>query len=146
VIEQTPAPAQYDLVVSNPPYIPRQEWEALSPSVRVWEDPRALVGERDVGSYGPGLAFYKRIADLLPLILVHQQHQHQHRQHEDAVSSRGLLEGIPRVAVEVGVEQAGDVQAILRSSGVISRTAVWEDQYGRERLVVGWGAVHGDPT
>ncbi|KAN0064453.1 hypothetical protein ACQY0O_002078 [Thecaphora frezii] len=37
----------FDLVVCNPPYIPRSEWEKLEPSVKLWEDPRALIGERN---------------------------------------------------------------------------------------------------
>jgi tRNA1(Val) A37 N6-methylase TrmN6 len=33
----------FDIVVANPPYISRQEFEELDPSVRDWEDTLALV-------------------------------------------------------------------------------------------------------
>jgi release factor glutamine methyltransferase len=35
----------WDLVVSNPPYIPPDEWESLQPEIRDWEPRDALVGE-----------------------------------------------------------------------------------------------------
>jgi release factor glutamine methyltransferase len=35
----------WDLVVSNPPYIPADEWESLQPEIRDWEPRDALVGE-----------------------------------------------------------------------------------------------------
>jgi release factor glutamine methyltransferase len=35
----------WDLVVSNPPYVPAGEWESLQPEIRDWEPRAALVGE-----------------------------------------------------------------------------------------------------
>ncbi len=35
----------WDLVVSNPPYVPLDEWESLQPEIRDWEPRGALVGE-----------------------------------------------------------------------------------------------------
>ena len=35
----------WDLVVSNPPYVPADEWESLQPEIRDWEPRNALVGE-----------------------------------------------------------------------------------------------------
>jgi release factor glutamine methyltransferase len=35
----------WDLVVSNPPYIPADEWDSLQPEIRDWEPRAALVGE-----------------------------------------------------------------------------------------------------
>jgi release factor glutamine methyltransferase len=52
----SPLPDSYDLVVSNPPYLSAQEWMALEPEVREWEDQKALVAERDE------LAFYETLA------------------------------------------------------------------------------------
>lgn len=65
----------FDLVVSNPPYIPRREWDALSKEVKEHEDPSALIGERNppAGESDTrqayldrqGLAFHQRLAELL---------------------------------------------------------------------------------
>ena len=131
---------QVDMVVSNPPYIPRRAWAGLPTSVKGYEDPRALIGdpedvpssaeEKGAGGGGRGLAFYRRIAEILPLVL----------SPEEELRARGW-EGMPRVAVEVGKCQAAEVADILRSGagGMVRETGVWEDQYGQQRMVVGWG-------
>ena len=113
-----------DLIVSNPPYIPLAEYRELPSSVRDWEDPAALLGDLPGGENG--LRFYERIAELLPTLM----------------SSRKDLEingwgGIPRVAVEIGSSQGMDVMSILRAGGM-GHTEVWQDQYDKDRMVVGW--------
>lgn len=134
-----------DLVVSNPPYIARTEWEELPPSVKDYEDPRALIGERvlstpispasppaqitesTMNTHGKGLVFYERIAEILPDVLSPVQD----------LQRRGWNSGTtPRVAVEIGHEQGEDVKAIFGSVGM--RCEVWQDQYERDRMVVGW--------
>jgi len=35
----------WDLVVSNPPYVPADEWDSLQPEIRDWEPRDALVGQ-----------------------------------------------------------------------------------------------------
>ncbi|MEM6743290.1 MAG: peptide chain release factor N(5)-glutamine methyltransferase [Pseudomonadota bacterium] len=47
---------RFDLVVSNPPYIPDAEFDALAPEVRLWEPTGALAPG------GDGLAAYRAIA------------------------------------------------------------------------------------
>ncbi|MGY4688404.1 peptide chain release factor N(5)-glutamine methyltransferase [Salibacterium sp. K-3] len=54
---------KYDVIVSNPPYIPRGEWQALDPLVRDHEPEQALVGAED------GLACYRNMAVHLPALL-----------------------------------------------------------------------------
>jgi methylase of polypeptide subunit release factors len=80
----------FDMVVSNPPYILRGEWERLDKEVKEWEDPIALIGE-DVSDGGrggrsrdaminnknddededvvKGTVFYKRIVELAKTVL-----------------------------------------------------------------------------
>jgi release factor glutamine methyltransferase len=50
-----PCRARFDLIVSNPPYIPSADIDALEPEVRDFEPRRALDGGHD------GLAAYRRI-------------------------------------------------------------------------------------
>ncbi|WVQ79091.1 hypothetical protein IAT38_001185 [Cryptococcus sp. DSM 104549] len=114
------------LLVSNPPYIPWREYEQLPASVRDFESPSALLGDGP-DKTGDGLKFYDRIGALLKDLLLE----------EERMEAAGWKE-IPRVAVEVGQGQAKAVSEIIRGSGVIGRTEVWEDQYGVERMVVGW--------
>lgn len=51
-----PAGARYQLVISNPPYIPSDEVEQLAPEVRDFEPRHALDGGQD------GLDYYRRFA------------------------------------------------------------------------------------
>jgi HemK-like putative methylase len=98
----------FDVVVSNPPYIPLVDWKALDRSVKDWESPLALVGGHD------GLSFYRRIAELLP----------------------ALLKPEGTVAVEVGQGQASQVAEILHATRKDLNTEIWNDQYGTKRTVV----------
>ena len=54
---------RFDLVFSNPPYIPTAEIESLAPEVRDYEPRAALDGGLD------GLGAYRALSGLLPLIL-----------------------------------------------------------------------------
>ncbi|WVR03799.1 hypothetical protein IAU60_000794 [Kwoniella sp. DSM 27419] len=122
-----PESRKVGLVVSNPPYIPYREWKALSPSVRGYESPSALLGDGEVD--GKGLTFYERIAAILPELLVDQ-----------ADLEEAGWTGVPRVALEVGMGQAQDVVDILKRGGLVNRAEVWKDQWDVDRFVVGWVA------
>lgn len=54
----------YDVIVSNPPYIPKEDMELLMPDVRDYEPTMALTDG------GDGLLFYKRLAELSHTCLV----------------------------------------------------------------------------
>ena len=54
---------QFDLIVSNPPYIKISEYRELEPEVREWEPREALTDEYD------GLKFYKLYSELFREIL-----------------------------------------------------------------------------
>ncbi len=51
---------QYDLLVSNPPYIPKDEWEQLQTEVRDFEPSSALTDGKD------GFKFYHRMTEIIP--------------------------------------------------------------------------------
>ncbi|MCX7890218.1 MAG: peptide chain release factor N(5)-glutamine methyltransferase [Rhodobacteraceae bacterium] len=97
----------FDLVVTNPPYIPEAELEGLQPEVRDWEPRGALTPG------GDGLGAYRAIA---------------------AGAARHLQPG-GRLLAEIGPTQAGAVAALFRAGG-LDVTAVLPDLDGRDRVVV----------
>jgi release factor glutamine methyltransferase len=138
----------FDLVVSNPPYIPASDYDGLAASVREWEDRRALIGEaRPSPSDGAatdlaepragapdsqgssedndGLIFYRKITSILDELLS-----------ADAGKSVEGHPSAPVVAFEVGQGQADAVQALLASRGY--RAEAVDDQWGIQRLVLGY--------
>ncbi|WVF65797.1 hypothetical protein IAT40_000534 [Kwoniella sp. CBS 6097] len=137
---ESSAKRKVGLVVSNPPYIPYEEWKSLPASVREYESPSALLGDGDITKgngrlnlsrsvQGKGLKYYERIAEILPDLLIDQE----------MLEKDGWV-NVPRLALEVGKGQAQDVQDIVlrQSGGMIRRTEIWKDQFGVERFVVGW--------
>ena len=112
----------FDVITSNPPYIPLAEYERLPNSVKEWEDRRALLGDlpnrSGDGCNGRGLMFYHRIAEI--------------------VCTDGVLAANGVVAVEVGHTQAEEVREILEKTGGVSGAEVWEDPWGVPRAVVGY--------
>ncbi|WP_419738104.1 peptide chain release factor N(5)-glutamine methyltransferase [Ruegeria sp.] len=99
---------QFDLIVSNPPYIALSEMQDLSPEVREHEPRMALTDE------GDGLDAYRRIAAGAP----------------DFLMAGG------RLLVEIGPTQAKDVSALFGAAG-LSDIRVIPDLDGRDRVVLG---------
>ena len=62
ILKETPAET-YDLIVSNPPYIPLLELEELDQNIKEFEPNIALTDQSD------GLTFYQRIVSIAPKIL-----------------------------------------------------------------------------
>ncbi|MEO6419845.1 MAG: peptide chain release factor N(5)-glutamine methyltransferase [Polyangiaceae bacterium] len=105
--------ARFDIIVSNPPYIPHAEIATLMPDVRDFEPLLALDGGAD------GLDLIRRIIADAPRFLV-----------------RGGV-----LAMEVGAGEAGPVQELFTARGFTSVSATRD--YGRiERIVDGvWSAA-----
>ena len=98
----------FDLVVSNPPYIPTADIPALAPEVKDFEPRLALDGGPD------GLDAYRRLAEEIPRVLVPGG----------------------RFAVEIGFDQGPAVAALFTAAGADSVRVV-RDLSNRDRVVTG---------
>ncbi|WP_430610241.1 peptide chain release factor N(5)-glutamine methyltransferase [Enterococcus sp. DIV0876] len=103
IIEQ-----QWDLIVSNPPYISQNEWDLMDVSVREYEPKLALFAEDD------GLAMYKKIA---------QQAQR-------------CLTPAGQIAVEIGFQQGKAVQGIFAAAFPQKIVTIKQDIAGQDRIVI----------
>lgn len=97
---------KFDILVSNPPYIPTHVIEGLEPEVRDYEPRMALDGSED------GLEFYQRIAD----------------------ESKACLNEGAAVYLEIGCDQGGAVQEIFVGAG-FSQIRIFPDASGNDRVV-----------
>lgn len=103
-----PQSMQFDLIVSNPPYIPSEDCAELQAEVR-HEPLMALDGGTD------GLDFYRRIVS----------------------ESSGYLKPGGKLIVEIGCQQAEDVSQLFSAAG-FTEVSVHQDLYGLDRIVSGW--------
>ena len=97
---------QYDVIVSNPPYIKTEEIESLMDEVRIHEPMMALDGDCD------GLKFYKKIA----------------KEGRQYLRSNGII------FFEIGYDQGRTVPAILEENGY-KDIKVYKDLSGNDRVV-----------
>ncbi|MDO5436356.1 MAG: peptide chain release factor N(5)-glutamine methyltransferase [Clostridia bacterium] len=102
---------RFDLILSNPPYIPTGICETLQREVRDHEPRIALDGGED------GLFFYRRIANEAPGHLKHG----------------GML------MLEIGYDQAQSVGELLENAG-FTDILIWRDMNGLDRVVTGRAA------
>jgi release factor glutamine methyltransferase len=107
VFDQIPEGKRFDVIVSNPPYIPAADISGLQPEVKHHEPRTALDGGQD------GLDFYRRIADGAV----------------EWLKPGGLL------ALEVGYDQAKAVSRLLESR--YTGIGIVRDLSGIERVVTG---------
>ena len=98
----------FDLILSNPPYVPRGEIAHLEAEVSRWEPRAALDGGVD------GLDFYRRIIEEAP----------------------GYLRQGGAVAVEIGAAIGSLVLALFRNNPAYGDTGVHQDYSGRDRVVI----------
>ena len=99
-------PARFDVIVSNPPYIPSGVIGTLAPEVKDHEPRLALDGEAD------GLAFYRRIAAQAP----------------DHLNPGG------RLYVEIGWDQGEPVKKLFEAAQ-FAEVAVIRDLAGNDRVI-----------
>ncbi|MCC0638147.1 MULTISPECIES: peptide chain release factor N(5)-glutamine methyltransferase [unclassified Clostridioides] len=100
---------KFDIIVSNPPYIKKQDIETLHTQVKDYEPYNALEGGED------GLDFYRKITE----------------QGKKYLNQCGIL------AYEVGHNQAEDVINIMKSNGY-KKIYTKKDIQGIDRVVIGY--------
>lgn len=98
---------EYDLIVSNPPYIAQREWDELMPEVRCFEPQLALLAKND------GLECYQQLAVQAP----------------SRLKTGGWL------LVEIGYQQAEAVKELLAAAGLVN--VFVRDDYSSQPRVVG---------
>lgn len=99
---------QFDIIVSNPPYIPSQEIGSLMPEVRDYEPHMALDGDAD------GLLFYRSII----------------RESGSFLRERGIL------VFEIGYNQGLGVKTLMERAG-FCEIEIKKDLAGLDRVVRG---------
>ena len=99
---------RFDVIVSNPPYIPTDVIGGLMPEVAVYEPMQALDGKED------GLHFYRRIID----------------------KAADYLNPDGKLLFEIGHDQGESVSALMKEAGFKDVTVV-KDLAGNDRVVTG---------
>ncbi|MDU8038918.1 MAG: peptide chain release factor N(5)-glutamine methyltransferase, partial [Streptococcus sp.] len=99
---------KYDIIVSNPPYISREDESEVGLNVLHSEPHLALFADED------GLAIYRRIA-------------------EDA---KDYLTDGGKIYLEIGYKQGQSVPALFRKYLPEKRVRTLKDQFGQDRMVV----------
>ncbi|HJM68752.1 MAG TPA: peptide chain release factor N(5)-glutamine methyltransferase [Candidatus Babeliales bacterium] len=103
--------APFDIIVSNPPYIPMEAYKHLDSSVKEWEDRLALEAGRD------GLSVIKKIIEQAPNYL----------------SSSNKAVDFPQLLIEIDHTQAEAVTDLLKHAG-FNQIAVDKDLYKKDRV------------
>lgn len=118
------SPPQVSIITANPPYIPARDWHRLSPEVKDWEDPMALISDPAAATenvFAPenlkkdlhGLRFYRHIHHL--------------------VSTCTILSPSCVLALEIGENQASAVAGLFHDQ--FQKIEVWKDIWGKDRAV-----------
>ena len=111
--ESLKAGAGFDVIVSNPPYIPSADIKTLMPEVRDHEPLIALDGGAD------GMLFYRRIIDNSPAFL----------------KEGGLI------ALECGYDQTEALSELMEAAG-FKKVTSFKDNGGNPRCVLGFRTGH----
>ncbi|MDD7408562.1 MAG: peptide chain release factor N(5)-glutamine methyltransferase [Anaerovoracaceae bacterium] len=104
---EAPLKGRFDMILSNPPYIPSGDIPGLQREIAEHEPMKALDGGDD------GLDFYRILAE----------HSWEH------MSKKGLL------IMEIGFDQADAVKALLDEAGYYENIEIHKDLAGKDRVV-----------
>ena len=106
---QPVAGQQFDIVVSNPPYVSEAEYAELDKNVRDYEPREALIA-------GPkGLDIYERLLNQI----------------------EPFLKPDAALMLEIGYQQGPDIATMLEASGLFSTIQIHKDSQTHDRLAIG---------
>jgi release factor glutamine methyltransferase len=108
----------FDMILSNPPYIRRNEMERLAPEIRLYEPRSALDGGED------GLRELRHIVQ----------------------NARAYLKPGGHLLLEIGYDQKADVMAIVTACGQYQSVRVFKDYGGHDRVLQLQRGAAGDKT
>ncbi len=116
VLQDIPSTMQFDMIISNPPYISSQEWQHVDASVKEWEDPVALLASDE------GLSIVKKVIT----------------QAKKYVRPQSILQqnSIPQLVIEIGYQQGKRVKELFEKEGFCD-VIVQKDMQANDRIVVG---------
>ena len=99
---------KYDIIVSNPPYLSREDASEVGLNVLHSEPHLALFADED------GLAIYRRIAE----------------------EAKDYLKDSGKIYIEIGYKQGQSVPELFRKHLPEKRVRTLKDQFGQDRMVV----------
>lgn len=108
LFENIPKDKSYDIILSNPPYIPTEEIKKLQPEITGFEPVNALDGGKD------GLDYFRKIVD----------------------SINGFLKPGGYLLFEIGFGQADKVVEIINAKGIFEDIKVEKDHSEIDRIVM----------
>jgi release factor glutamine methyltransferase len=138
----------FDVLTSNPPYVPREEYDKLSHTVRAFEDPLALLGEvpSSIASESTGQCarltlIYSPTLSTTPGSSAQSAYQTEYDRLglsfyvriASLVRHQNLVRPGGHIAVEVGYGQARAVESMFRP--FVQQTEIWTDPWGIERVI-----------
>lgn len=98
---------QFDVIISNPPYIGTDEWQEMDVSVRKYEPKLALFAEKE------GLALYMRLAK----------------------EAKTVIKPTGKIYLEIGYRQGEAVKQIFKEAFPTKKVVVHQDLTGHDRMI-----------
>lgn len=116
LFQNLPPNFTYNLIVSNPPYLAKEEFDKLSSDVKNWEDYKALVAQNQ------GMDFYNKMLKEAPMYITPTAAP-------DAIS-------IPQIVFEIGPAQK-QIETILQYHK-FKKFILYKDMQRQDRWVGCW--------
>lgn len=105
---------KFNIIVSNPPYVCNEEWLKLEDTIKLWEDKKALVANKDC------LLAYKNIINNAKLFVKENKKQEKFSKN--------------KIFLEIGESQAKDI-SILFEKNLFKNIKIFKDLSQKSRMI-----------